>query len=177
MEEKVKAPFFKPALIYGAIVGGTGVLFGLILYFLDMSLERWVQWATLVITLAILIYCLLAYRNEYLGGFASYGQIFKMAVAIGFIGAVIGAIYQYLLFGVLDPDMMDKVRIVVEERIMNNPRIPESFYDQAMERAEKSLTLKRMIMNAFIWGFVLNVILGLIISAFVKKEQKADIPV
>jgi len=177
MEEKVKAPFFKPALIYGAILGGTGVLFGLILYFLDMSLERWVQWATLAITLAVMIYCLVAYRNEYLGGFGSYGQILKMAIAISIVSAVIGAIYQYLLFGVLDPDLMDKVRIVVEERIMNNPRIPESFYDQAMERAEKSLTIKRMVMNALIVGAIFNIILGLIIAAFVKKEQKADIPV
>jgi hypothetical protein len=177
MEEKVKAPFLKPALIYGAILGGAGVLFGLILYFLDMSLERWVQWASFAITLAVMIYCLVAYRNEYLGGFASYGEILKMAIAISIISGVIGAIYQYLLFGVLDPDLMDKVRITIEERIMNNPRIPESFYDQAMERAEKSLTVKRMIMNALIFGSVFNIILGLIVSAFVKKEEKADIPV
>lgn len=176
MEEKVKAPFLKPALIYGAILGGAGVLVGLILYFMDLSTETWAQWIGLAVALAVMIYCLVAYRNEYLGGFASYGQIFKMAVVIGLISAIIGAIWQYLMFGVLDPDLVDKVRIAAEERIMNNPRIPESFYDQAMERVEKSLTLQRMVMNALIWGFVLNVILGLIISAFVKKEQKADIP-
>ena len=99
-----------------------------------------------------------------------------MAIAISIISAVITAIYQYLLFAVLDPDMMDKVRLTVEERIMNNPRIPESFYDQAMERAEKNLTIKRMVLNALIFGSVASIILGLIISAFVKKEPKADIP-
>jgi len=176
MEEKVKAPFLKPALIYGAILGGAGVLVGLILYFMDLATATWAQWIGLAVSLAVLIYCLVAYRNEYLGGFASYGQIFKMAVVIGLFAAIIGAIWQYLMFGVLDPDLVDKVRIAAEERIMNNPRIPESFYDQAMERVEKSLTLQRMVMNALIWGFVVNVILGLIISAFVKKEQKADIP-
>jgi len=176
MEEKAKTPFLKPALIYGAILGGAGVLFGLILYFLDMSLEKWVQWVTYVIAIVVMIYCLVAYRNEYLGGYASYGKILKMAIAISIVSAIIGAIYQYLLFGVLDPDLMDKVRLVVEERIMNNPRIPESFYDQAMERAEKSLTLKAMVRNAFIFGSVMGIIFGLIISAFVKKEPKADIP-
>ena len=176
MEEKVKAPFLKPALIYGAILGMAGVLVGLILYFIDLSLETWVQWVALAVSLAVMIYCLVAYRNEYLGGFASYGQIFKMAVVIGLISAVIGAIYQYLMFGILDPDLIDKVRNAAEERIMNNPRIPESFYDQAMERVEKNLTLQRMVINALVWGFVINVILGLIVSAFVKKEQKADIP-
>lgn len=176
MEEKVKAPFLKPALIYGAILGGAGVLVGLILYFMDLSTATWAQWIGLAVGLAVMIYCLVAYRNEYLGGFASYGQIFKMAVVIGLLAAIIGAIWQYLMFGVLDPDLVDKVRIAAEERIMNNPRIPESFYDQAMERVEKSLTLQRMVMNALIWGFVVNVILGLIISAFVKKEKKADIP-
>jgi len=177
MEEKVKAPFLKPALIYGAILGGASVLLGLILYFMNLSTETWAQWIGAAVGLAVMVYCLLAYRNEYLGGFASYGQIFKMALVIGIIASVIGAIYAYLLYGVLDPDLVDKIRIAAEERIMNNPRIPESFYDQAMERVEKSLTLKKMVMNALIWGTVINAILGLIIAAFVKKEQKADIPV
>jgi ABC-type antimicrobial peptide transport system permease subunit len=177
MEEKVKASFLKPALIYGAILGGVGVLLGLILYFMNLSTETWVQWVSLVIGIAVLVYCLIAYRNEYLGGFASYGQILKMAVVIGIISAIIGTIYTYILHGVLDPDLVDKIRIAAEERIMNNPRIPESYYDQAMERVEKSLTLKKMVMNALIWGTVVNIILGLIISAFVKKEEKADIPV
>lgn len=177
MEEKVKAPFLKPALIYGAILGGVGVLLGLILYFMDLSTESWVQWISLAIGIVVLVYCLIAYRKEYLGGFASYGQILKMAVVIGIIASIIGALYTYLLHGVLDPDLVDKIRIAAEERIMNNPRIPESFYDQAMERVERSLTLKKMVINAFIWGSVMYIILGLIISAFVKKEEKADIPV
>ena len=177
MEEKAKAPFLKPALIYGAILGVAGVLVGLILYFMDMSTETWAMWAGAVVTIAVMVYCLVAYRNEYLGGFASYGQIFKMALVIGIISSIIGAIYAYLLHGVLDPDLVDKIRIAAEERIMNNARIPESFYDQAMERVEKSLTLKKLVMNALIWGTAMNAILGLIISAFVKKEQKADIPV
>ena len=176
MEEKAKVPFLKPALIYGAILGVAGVLVGLILYFVDLSLESWVQWVSLVIGIVVMAYCLVAYRKEYLGGFASYGQILKMAVVIGIIAATIGAIYQYLLFGVLDPDLVDKVRLAAEERIMNNPRIPESYYDQAMERVERNLTLNKMVINALIWGSVVNIILGLIISAFVKKEEKADIP-
>ena len=176
MEEKVKAPFLKPALIYGAILGGASVLVGLILYFMDMSTETWVMWVGFAVSIGVMAYCLVAYRNEYLGGFASYGQVLKMAIVIGIISSIIGAIYAYLLYGVLDPDLIDKLRIAAEERIMNNPRIPESFYDQAMERVEKSLTLKKMVMNALIWGTVMNAVLGLIISAFVKKEQKADIP-
>ncbi len=176
MEEKVKAPFLKPALIYGAILGVAGVLVGLILYFMDLSTETWALWPSLAIGIAVMVYCLVTYRKEYLGGFASYGQILKMAITIGFISAIIGAIYQYLLYGVLDPDLIDKVRIAAEERIMNNPRVPESYYDQAMERVEKGLTIKRMVLNALIWATVMYAILGLIISAFVKKEQKADIP-
>ena len=177
MEEQVKVPFLKPALIYGAILGGVGVLLGLIFYFLDLTTANWTQWVSFVVGIVVMVYCLIAYRNEYRGGFASYGQIFTMALAISIIAAIIGTIYTYLLFGLLDPDLVDKIRLAAEERIMNNPRIPESFYDQAMERLEKSLSLKRMVMNAFIFGTVMNVILSLIVAAFVKKEPKADIPV
>ena len=177
MEEQVKTPFLKPALIYGAILGGAGVLLGLIFYFLDLSTANWTQWINLVVGIAVMVYCLVAYRNEYRGGFASYGQIFKMALVISIIAAIIGAIYTYLLFVVLDPDLVEKMKIVAEERIMNNPRIPESFYDQAMERVERNMAPKRLIINSLIFGTLLNVILGLIVAAFVKKEPKADIPV
>lgn len=176
MEEHVRAPFLKPALIYGSILGVASVLVGLILYFMDLSTETWTNWASLVIGIAVMVYCLIAYRNEYMGGFASYGKMLKMALVIGFIAALIGAIYAYLLYGVLDPDLMDKVKIAAEERVMNNPRITESFLDQALERIEKSVTLKKMITNALIWGTVMNVIMGLIISAFVKKEEPINTP-
>ena len=171
MEEKANAPFWKPALIYGAIVGFVGILIGLVFYFLNMSTDSWTGYVTMAIGIAILVYCLVSYRKEYLGGFASFKQIFLMALVIGVISSIISAVYTYVLYTVIDPGLLDKLRIVAEEKIMNTPRIPESMYDDLFEKMEERLTATRMLTMALIWGPIVNAIIGLIIAAFVKKEE------
>ncbi len=46
MEEKVKAPFWKPALIYGAIVGFVGILLGLVFYVMNLMTASWTKWVS-----------------------------------------------------------------------------------------------------------------------------------
>ncbi len=171
MEETVKTPIWKPALIYGAIVGFTSIFLGVVFYILDLSTKGWVNWVSGLVALAVLIYCLVAYRNEYLGGFASYGQILLMAVLIGVITSVLTALYSYILMGVIDPDLIDKLRLVQEEKIMNNPRIPESMQDDVIEKLARTFQLKRMIIMSAIVNPLFYFIIGLIAAAFIKREE------
>jgi uncharacterized membrane protein (DUF106 family) len=130
-----------------------------------------VQWIALVVSLAVMVYCLLAYRNEYLGGYGTFGQIFLMALVIGVISAILGTIYTYLLYTVIDPDMIDKVKLMAEERVLNNPRIPESMHEDILERMDNRFTPARMTRTALIFGVIFNAIIGLILAAFIKKNK------
>jgi len=177
MEENAKAPFLKPALIYGAILGVVSVFITLVFYFLGLSTARWSSWVNSLIMLVLLVYLMIQYRKEYLGGYASFGQIFVMVlVSAGIVATIINTIFSYLLWTVIDPGVLDQMRVVAQERIMNNPRIPESMYDNLFERMEKNFQVSRMIKMALIGGVVINAILGLIIAAFLKKEEEIDIP-
>ncbi len=171
MEETAKAPFWKPALIYGAIVGFVGILLAVILYFLNLSMETWVQWLSLAVTLAVMIYCLTAYRKEYLGGYASFGQIYLMALVIGIISTILGAAFSYLLYTVIDPELLDKVRLMAEDRVLSNPRIPENMHEDILERMDGRFTPARMVRTALIWGTAMYAIIGLILAAFIKKSK------
>lgn len=172
MEEKAKAPFWKPALIYGLILGLVSVFLSLVFYFIGLSTANWTSWVTLLVSIVLLVYLMIQYRNVHLGGYASFGQIFLMVlVSAGIVSTIIGALYQYLLFTVIDPGLVDQIRIVAEERIMSNSRIPESMYDDIMEKMEKRMTVGYMIKMAVILGPIINAFLGLIIAAFVKKEE------
>lgn len=171
MEETAKAPFLKPALIYGAIVGFVGILLSVILYFLNLTTETWVQWINLVVTLAVMVYCLVAYRKEYLGGYASFGQIYLMALVIGIIATVLGAAFAYLLYTVIDPELVDKIKLMAEERILSNSRIPEGTQADILERMEGRFTPARLIRSALIWGTAMYAIIGLILAAFIKKSK------
>ncbi len=174
MTEKTKAPFWKPALTYGAILGFVGILVGVIFYVMDLAAVSWTQWVSLLISLVIMIFLLVNYKKEHLGGYASFGQIWTMTLVIGIIATIIGTIYTYILMGIIDPELIDKMKIAAEQKMLNNPRIPESVMDSALERMENSMNLKRMMIMSMIFGPVSWAILGLIIAAFVKKNNPAD---
>jgi hypothetical protein len=76
-----------------------------------------------------------------------------------------------LLYAVIDPDLIDKVRLMAEDRIMNNPRIPESTAGDIIERMADRFTPVRMVRTTLIWGTVGNAIIGLILAAFIKKNR------
>jgi len=177
MEEKVKAPFWKPALIYGAVLGLVSVFLSLVFYFIGLSTEGWTGWVNVGVSIALLVYLMLQYRKEYLGGFASFGQIFVMALVAGIISTIIGALYTYLLYAVIDPGLVEQMKIVTEEKIMGNSRIPESMYDDLFEKMEKRSSAAYMTKAALILGPVMNAIIGLIVAAFIKKEETPNSPV
>ena len=174
MDEQTKIPVLKPALIYGLISAFIGILLSVIFYLADLSMETWVGLVSIVVSIAVLVYLLRAYRNEYLGGFATYGQLILMALLIGLVSSIISAIYTYLLYAVIDPDLIEKMKLMAEDRIINNTRISESLHDGLFEKLDKRMTVNRMTMNALIFGTIVTFILGLIIAAFLKKEKTPE---
>jgi hypothetical protein len=94
-----------------------------------------------------------------------------MALVIGIISTLLGTIYTYLLYTVIDPELIEKVKLVTQERIMNNPRIPESMYEDVLARIDRSMTPERMTRNALLFGPIVNAIIGLILAAFIKKSR------
>jgi len=177
MEEKVKAPFWKPALSYGVILGLVSVFISLVFYFIGMATVSWTNWINMLVGLVLLVYLMIQYRNVHLGGYASFGQIFVMVlVSAGIIATIISAIYTYVLYTVIDPGLVDQVRIVAEEKIMSNSRIPESMYDDILERMEKKMNVGYMVRMALIFGPVVNAFIGLIVAAFIKKEKDISTP-
>jgi len=171
MEEKVKVPFLKPALIYGAILGFVSVFISLVFYFIGLSTANWANWVNTLISIVLLVYLLLQYRKDYLGGFASFGQIFWMALVAGIISSIIGVIFIYLLYSVIDPGLLEQVKIVAQEKIMSNSRIPESMYDDIFEKMEKRTTAAGIAKMGLYVGVFANALIGLIVAAFIKKEE------
>jgi len=171
MEETTKAPYWKPVLIYGAIYGVIGILLSVIFYFLSLQFKTWTQLVSLVVAIVVLVYCIRAYRNEYLGGYASFGKLLLFALGIAVIATILTTIYSYILMTVIDPDYLDKATQFQIEKFSNNPRVSESQLDTIIERIESKASVKRSIIMGFVVGIIMNFILGLIISAFVKKEE------
>jgi hypothetical protein len=167
----------KAALIYGAILGFVSVFISLVFYFIGLVTENWTDWVNILIGIALLVYLMIHYRKEYLGGYASFGQIFIMVlVSAGIIATIISVLYTYILHTHIDPGLIDQIKIATEEKITSNSMISESMYDDIFARMEKSMSVAYMIKIALIFGPVVNAIIGLIVAVFVKKEETINTP-
>ena len=171
MEEQTKTPFLKPALIYGAIYGFASILLSVIFYLLNLQFKTWPQLVSIVVIIVVLVYTLKAYRDEYLGGFASFGQLLLMALGIAVVATILSTIYQLILVNYIDPDYLEKSQQFIYERYANDSRFSEAQIDMMMERMDNSGGMGRLIRRSLIWGTVVTFILGMIVSAFIKKEK------
>ncbi len=171
MEEKAKASFWKPALIYGAILGVVGILVAVVLYILNVQFKSWAWVVSVLISISVITYCLRAYRNEYLGGFASYGKLLLMTLAIAVISSLLTLAYTYALVNYVDKDYVEKAKQVTIEKMSENPRITEAQLDTIIERIETKTTKASTVKRSLIAGVIFTFIIGLVASAFLKKEE------
>ena len=79
MEEK-KSSFIQQTFTAGLLLGIILVVYSLLMYFLDMSTNKYVGWISYVIIAVGIYYLQLQHRNKDLNGFMSYGQALGFAV-------------------------------------------------------------------------------------------------
>ncbi len=171
MEEKVKAPFWKPALIYGAIVGLVSILLAIVFYVLNFQFKTWAMIVSLIVSIVVVAYCLKAYRDEHLGGFATYGKLLLMTLAIAVVSSLLSTAYTYVLVNYIDVEYVEKVKQFTIEKISENPRVTEAQLDMLIERTENKTTKAKIIRQPLVGGLIFTFIIGLIAAAFLKREE------
>jgi len=147
-----------------------GILVSVVFYVTDLMFESWVGIISLLVTIVAMVFLLRAYRNEYLGGFASYGQLLLMGVMIGLISGILSGLYNYLLHYVIDPELVQRTITFTESKLLENPKVPESMIDKIMERTERNLQPARLFITSIIFSPVISGIISLIAAIFLKKE-------
>lgn len=171
MEEKAKGSFWKAALIYGAIVGFISILLGVIFYVLNVQFKMWAGLVSILVSIGVLVYCLRAYRDEYSGGFASYGKLIVMTLAIAVVSSLLSVAYTYVLVNYIDTEYVEKAKQNTIEKIMENSRIPEAQLDTYIDRVENRTTKAKVIRGPLVYGIIFTFIIGLIASAFLKRVE------
>ena len=163
----------KIAVNYGTISGLIAFGYFVILASADINpLGSWKLIASL-----IPIYFIYAgakkYRDENFGGYIKYGQAFSFSLAITFFYATIFAALVYIYGKAIDTDIVELVKTDTLKQVDKLTEVlgdDSKMVDKAMEELEK-MTIGSLAMgeywNKIFWGLIL----GLIISAFVKKEK------
>jgi hypothetical protein len=170
--EETKPKTGKYASTYGLILGAISVAFLLMLYSLDMHYQGgpMVMGVSLLITIAVIVIGMLQFKKDN-GGFMSFGEGLKIGVGIGLIAGIIGIIFNQILAGVIDPEMMNKAMEYQRGLLMETTKMTPEQIDAQMEGAKKFTTPSMQIVFGLVYSVVASLLLSLIPALILKKKE------
>ena len=168
MENQKVSPW-KANLNWGLIMGFIMIIYTAILYFMDQIGNQKLSWVPFVIMIVVTYFGIKAYRDTFLGGFMSYGQVLGSGVLINFYASIVGGIFIIILYKVIDPDLIQKLVAISQDKMLE-----QGIAEAQMEAAMK---VTKIFINPFIMaamGIFTSVFFGLLVSLilgiFLKKE-------
>ena len=163
----------KFALNYGVLLGVVSVVFGLMLFSMDMHYDQgWaIRGISLALTLAAILFGISQFKKAN-DGFLTISQALKLGTGIALIAGIIGLIYFFLLSNVIEPGYMDKMYEIGKETAMaDNPELTEEQIDQGIEMQKSFAWLTYPIV--LIFNIIIGLVFGLIGGLIMKKQKPA----
>lgn len=164
--------YLKSAMTFGLITGLVLVIYTLLLYMTDNYVSKstilgLLQW---VILTGGLYYGIKTYRDQHSEGYITYGRSLGLGVLISvFVGVILG-IFTYLLYTVIDPELLDRsIKIAQEE--MLKAGMSEERVETATEM-QRTFTSPAIMLFSSVFSFAfIGTIISLIVSIFTKNEK------
>lgn len=171
MEEKKKS-VSSNALIYGSLVGGVGIVYSLILYILDLSMNKWLGNVSFLFIIGGMVLGTLQYRKLTQGDLMTYSQAVGSCFLIGLYAAIIMGIYSFVFFNFIDPGMIDKILETTRNQITtSNPQMSDEQVDQALSISRYFTNSYVLPIMSIIMSSIISIVVALILAIFLKKED------
>ncbi len=167
MEQKVNP--WSANLTSGLILGLIGIVYSLVMYFLDLALNKTQGWIFYVVQIVVLFFLVKSYRDNYLHGMITYGQALGAGVIICLYYVIIMAVFSYILFALIDKGLIDKMLAMSEEAGLKKGYTQEQL-EMGMKFTRKIMTPPVLAIMSIFGGMFMGTIFSLIIAAFVRKE-------
>ena len=167
----------KAAVRYGLIYGGIGIGISLLAFGLGIEKDDTVQSASQIINIAlpavIIFLGIKEKRDKENNGFLNFGSGFSAGMMISFIGGAIMAVYTYLYMTLLNPGIITHIKMKQEEKM-----IERGMSDAEVEKFAENMDFWTNPSMATTFAFagiiVIGLVISLIASAIVKKENPSE---
>ncbi|MFN8209833.1 MAG: DUF4199 domain-containing protein [Bacteroidales bacterium] len=167
MDEKVSV--WKANLTNGLILGLTGVVYTLLMYFMDQTFNKGIGYAFMLVLAFVLYFLIKSYRDSYLHGYITYGHSLGAGVVIFLYYSVITAIFTYILYKFIDTGLVNKQLELVEETLVKR-NVPQQAIDSGMALQRKIMVPEFIAPMSIIGNMFFGTIVSLIVSIFTRKE-------
>jgi hypothetical protein len=168
--EKTKVSVWKGVLNPAIMLGFALIIFSLILYFFDQFFNRALGYVSILIIIIGVVLGIRSFRDESRGGIITYGQAVGAGTVIGLYAGIIGAIFTFLLYKFIDPDLLEKMYTFTEEQFLERGRYSEEMIDQIMEQQKKFMSPLVLSFSSIFNYVFFGVIISLLAAIFLKKE-------
>ena len=167
--ENQKKTTAKTALNFGLLLGAISVIFGFVLYSLDIHYQQ--DSSTSVIGYAIMIAIILIgiiqfkYSNE---GYISLSEALKTGVGTALVSSIIVCFYTFFMIKYLDPEFLDKsIEYQKQKMLQENPEISiesvNKLFEMQKEFSGPFIISGFIIIFNLFFGFIISLVVGLIV--------------
>jgi hypothetical protein len=168
MEQKVNV--WKANLTNGLILALVGIVYSLIMYFLDLTLNKTQGYIFMAIMLVLLYFLLKSYRDNFKHGQITYGESVGAGVIICLYYSLLMAVFSYILYTIIDPGLIAKQLVQAEEAMRAKGNLTEAQIDTAMKFTEKFMKPTIMTVTGIFFGMLWSTVISLLVSIFIRKE-------
>lgn len=167
MEQKVNV--WQANLTSGIILGLIGIVYTLVMYFLDLTFNQVQGYIFLLLLIVTLFYLVKSYRDNYLHGYITYGQAVGAGVVIFIYYAILVSIFMYVLYKIIDPDLISR-QLAMAEEMIEKRSMPQEAADAAIKFQKKFVKPEIIAISGIFSNMITGVVMSLIVAIFVKKE-------
>jgi hypothetical protein len=168
--EKKNPSVLVNALTWGVIIGLISIVYSVILYMLNQSFNRALGYAGIIIIIIGLAIAMKSYRDNVLDGVLPFGKAFGFGVLIVVVAGLLGAIFTYLLYAIIDTGLQEKLVEYTRDKMLDKG-VSEAQLNMILERAQKFQKPVPLAIFGFIISCLGGTVLSLIMAAIFKKEE------
>jgi len=173
--ENQPVPSKKIMLNYGLYLGIVSIIISVAVYALGMHYEQdWKNMVIGIIVMFVIIFLGIKKYKEFNSGYLTIGQALKTGIGIALIGGIIGVIYSYIFMNFIEPDFMDKMMELQQQKMIEDyPQLSDEQIETQIELMNKFSTplisSAFQIIGSLFFGFVISLIVGFIQKNDPKK--------
>lgn len=164
------------ALTYGLILGFLSIAFAVVMYALGKHLEGGTlnTVVSLLLNIGFIVFGLRAFKTAN-GGLLSLSEALKTGIAVALIGAILSLIYTYIFMTYIEPNFMDQVMELQQQKMLEaNPNLTDEQLE-AMANMTKKFSSPIIIMAiGLVWSLFLGFIISLIAGLIMKKTEEQN---
>ena len=157
-------------LKWGLIISFALVAISIIVYMAGMSTNKAIGWINYILMFVGVIFDTKVYRDEKCGGYITFGSAFKFGFLTMFLVGIITAIYTYIFFTFVAPELTEQILIQMENEMLNNGQSEEEI-EMIMSYTKKFMTPGWMVAWVVVGSVFMGAIFSLISAAIMKKEN------